>query len=218
MPRVEWFRRTEWNAEVERDFFARLERSRSRFHRAQYLRIQALELIRAGGPQRLRKALELLDILISRYPEPFELPGAYKHRGQALAELGDVDGALAALRDAMAADKQSRPMVGAHLDFGMLVVAAKREELYPEALQALEKYGGNEAFPYMRYQASVIRAIALKHARLDDAAREQARRAVEEAARTHSGFRYHPTVGLVRIKDRELHEHIVELAQLNSRM
>ena len=218
MSRADWFRRTEWNDEVERDFFVRLARSRSQFHRAQYLRIQALELIQAGGSHRLRKALDLLDLLISRHPEPFELPGAHKQRGQALAELGDVDGALAALRDSMKAETQRPSRVAAHLDFGMLVVATKREELYAEALRALEEFGGHELMPYMKYEAGVIRAIALNKARLHDAARDQARRALEEAAKTHSGFRYHPTVGLVRIKDRELHERVVELAQLNSRM
>jgi hypothetical protein len=209
----EWFRRTDWDVDVERDFFSRLKRSRSQFHKAQYLRIQAHELVRAGGPRRLRKALELIELLLDTYPDKSQIAAAHKTRADALAQLDDIEGALGALRASMEAEPPGRPPeCGAYLAFGMLAVRAERRDLYPEALDALERQGGNEAFPSMRYEAASIRAIAYEHLGLQTLAREHAQRAIAEAARTHSGFRYHPHVGLVKITDPTMHGRLERLA------
>jgi tetratricopeptide (TPR) repeat protein len=209
----DWFRRTDWSVEVERDFFTRLKRSRSQFHKAQYLRIQAHELVRAGGPRRLRKALDLIALLLTEYPDKSQIAAAHKTRGEALAELGDIEGAVGALRASMDAEPPGRPpMNSAYLAFGILAIRAQRRDLYAEALDALERQGGNEAFPDMRYQAASIRAIAYEELGLHDLAREHAQRAIAEAARTHSGFRYHPDIGLVKITDPATHRRLEGLA------
>jgi hypothetical protein len=41
----DWYRRKTWTAEDREEFFTRLRRSRGAFHKAQYARIQAFELL-----------------------------------------------------------------------------------------------------------------------------------------------------------------------------
>src|SRR5438876_3316466 len=99
---IEWFRRTDWTPDVESDFFARLRRARPS-NRAQYLRIQAVHLEEAGGADRLRGAIGLLDRLLSDYPDSVEIAAAHWTRGRCLEGIGDLDGAVAALRASLAA-------------------------------------------------------------------------------------------------------------------
>jgi hypothetical protein len=61
-----WYRRRTWTDEDRAGFFARLRRSRSGFHKAQYCRIQAYELQQAGN---YHAALELLDLLMKEWPD-----------------------------------------------------------------------------------------------------------------------------------------------------
>jgi hypothetical protein len=43
-------------------------------------------------------------------------------------------------------------------------------------------------------------------------AAKYARDALEAAAKQHTGLRYHPTLGLVKIKDQQIHEELGHLA------
>jgi hypothetical protein len=54
----DWFRQTTWSAGQAASFFQRLERSRSPFHRAQYLRVQAVTLANSGERDNLLVALD----------------------------------------------------------------------------------------------------------------------------------------------------------------
>jgi tetratricopeptide (TPR) repeat protein len=215
---LDWYRRTEWSPEVERDFFARLKRSR-RHNRAQYLRVQAVHLIDAGGADRFRKALELLERLIREYDAPTELAQAQALRGSALIGLGDTQGAIEALRSSFAAQR-AFPTVQtmAYLQFGMLAVQHNRPELYREALSALDEFAGFELelFPIQEYQAAVIRAVALDALGAHEEARSQANRALDAARKKETPLRYHRQLGLVVVEDRALHERVVRLARSRS--
>ena len=88
MKKPEWYRRTTWTPDDKADFEAHLKRSRTSFHKAQYLRIQAVHLQQVGTDSMLHAAMELLDRMIRDYPEASQLSSAWQQRGQCLVDLG----------------------------------------------------------------------------------------------------------------------------------
>ena len=209
---IDWFRRTDWTPRIEAEFFARLRRARPG-NRPQYLAVQAGELAKAGGERRLRKALELLDLVVAHYPTYFDLTTIYWIRGQCLAGLGKVDEALDALRKALGVQRD-RPNVrtDAYLEFGILVVNHLRRDLYAQALAALDEFGGRELFPYQQYEAAAIRAAILDARGDADTARAYALRALDAASKTTSGLRYHARLGLVKDSTTSLHGRLKRIA------
>ena len=199
--RQEWFRNAEWSAATERAFWRRLERSRSTFHKAQYLRIQALHLQQAASNELLVVALQLIDHLIDRYPEPSKLALAHQQRGTCLARLGRVREAFDAYRASLAAER-SFPGVrtGAALDFGAAALRSSASELHPEILAVLEEFEGKLplVFPVARYRLHGIRAAILSAAGRRAEAVQEALLAEAARVQTQSGLRYHQDLGLVR--------------------
>jgi len=103
MSKVEWFRRTTWTAADAADFAAHLKRSRSDFHKAQYLHIQAGHLHAVGVPELTAVALGLLDQLVTDWPSESQLSIAHAQRAQCLVDLGRSAEALDAYRAALLA-------------------------------------------------------------------------------------------------------------------
>lgn len=106
MGKTEWFRRTTWTPEDQADFAAHLARSRTSFHKAQYLRIQASHLREVGRPAFAVAALQLLDQLLAEYPEPSELSMTHLQRAECLLDLGRSEEALGAFRRALSTQRQ----------------------------------------------------------------------------------------------------------------
>src|SRR5580704_11243686 len=128
---VDWFRRKTWTAVDEQEFHARLKRCRNAGSKAQYLRIQANELIETRAEPEVRAGIKLLQIMVSDYPAPTELASAYECLGKACEVLGQWDEAVSWYRKAL---EQQRVFPGvqtdAHLAFALLVAARRRREEY----------------------------------------------------------------------------------------
>ena len=214
MSRDDWFRRHTWSDSDRSEFFARLAKSRSNFHKAQYARIQAYELHHGGGKQYARAALELLDLILERWQADTELAAVYHQKAQCLLDLGDATGALAAFRAAFAEQRRVPSYsTSAHLDFAWWVAVSEKQELFDEAFGVLEEFTRDGiVFPAALYQAEGARALMFRMLGDPEQAARHARNAMEAAARQHTGLRYHPTVGLVKIEDREIHEALSQLA------
>lgn len=213
----DWFRRTNWTPEIEADFHVRLARARPA-NRAQYLRIQALHLQEAGGVARLRKALELLDLMLAKYPDRIELAEAHHGRGKCFIGLDEIDAAVGALRASFVTQRTVPNVRGpAYLTFGLLVTRERRTALYDEALAALDEFGGREILPRQQYEAAAIRALVLdaKGAHRDAAAAAQ--RALDSAAKTHTGLRYHPRLALVVDPDPHIQKELQRIARSEER-
>ena len=84
---TDWFRRTTWSPDDEREFFARLGRSRGPERKAQYLRIQASHLATAAPPLH-GPALALLDRLLAEYPGDLMLAQVHAQPGASHAAFG----------------------------------------------------------------------------------------------------------------------------------
>lgn len=80
---ADWYRQKKWSKEEEEYFFTKLGRAR-KDGRAQYLKIQAVELIETKDKKLLDVAESLINKLFSEYPDDrFNRPGA-------LVALGNI--------------------------------------------------------------------------------------------------------------------------------
>ena len=211
MSKTDWFRRTTWTDADRESFNARLKRCRSAENKAQYLRIQAVCLAEAGQHA---AAIELFDRLLREFPDSMEIALAHAERAGLFAKLGKTDDAIAAYRAALQREPE-RPNVrtGSWLNFGWFVVTRQLTGLYDEAARVLDEFRDEAAFifPIGEYRYAAIQAL-LAAARGDQTqAREYAEQALFESAKTHSGLRYHPTLGLVGSKHSTMDERLKEL-------
>ena len=185
-----WFRNTTWNEAVERRFNEKLHRAR---RKEQYLRIQACTIARSHPEVSLR--------LLNQYFElndDFEHAQAYVDQATALLALGRVNEAIESYNAALAREAEfPKLQTQAYLDLPYLIATNGIRQKYDHAIQLLEKYKARLTFPVERFCWNA--AYALIAAETNDAASAKmyAQSALEAAALDHSGFRYHPTAGLV---------------------
>lgn len=187
---TEWFRNTAWNASIEKAFDDKLRRAR---RREQYLRIQACTLARSHPDV----ALKLLDRYFA-LPDDFDHAQAHVDRATAYLALGRVADALAAYEHALAREAVfPQVRTEAYIAFPYVVATRGVREQYPRALELLLQHESRLVFPVDHFLWHTVRAM-LAAVALDEAtAKAHSQLALEAAAREHSGFRSHPTVGLV---------------------
>ncbi len=201
---MEWFRRKTWTDHDRDEFLTRLKRCRGQFHKAQYARIQAVELLEEPTEANLRGAMELLKLVLEYYPEPSQIAPAYEHLGDCYAILGCDSDALVSYRNAL---HQQRifPQVrtNAHLAFALIVAECRRQADYDEALAVLSEFGDSAGFPITEFRTCTARALIHSDRGDRRQATDWARRALVAAARTESDFRYHRKLGLVGPNDND---------------
>ncbi len=210
MAKDDWYRRSTWTELDEEEFFARLDRSRDRYHRAQYLRIQAVHLYQSGLHA---EALRLLDHLVGHEAEPSQLAWAHQERAEALEKVGRPAEALSAWRSSLVSEKAfPNIQTRAPLRFARLAVDSKREDLYFEALDGIGYFEKQvQLFPIDRFQLAAYRAILLFQQGETSKASAWAQAALEVAGENHSGLARHPAMGLVK-EDDPLLERVADIA------
>lgn len=105
----DWFRRTDWNEEIEAEFFRRLKRARQ-YNSSQYLVIQAGIPGRMGRPELAAVALNLIELFFQEHYDAILAGQAFTVRGEALLILGRWDEACQAFEDACGtADEAHHP-------------------------------------------------------------------------------------------------------------
>lgn len=212
MPRDDWFRRKTWTEKDEKEFFARLARSRLPFHKAQYLRIQAAELAALGKPKLTRVALELLARHISEFTDPYAQTAAYFQKAMCHADLGENDAAVEYFRLSLAENRKAPNMeFGTALEFPWFIVSRQLTELYGEALSLVES--APIAFPVQSFQAAAVKALVSEFRGEERAAAHYAREAITAAGLRQSQFRYHRDLGLVGDEYAALVKKLEKLAQ-----
>jgi tetratricopeptide (TPR) repeat protein len=211
MSRHEWYRQTAWSVDHETSFFERLARSRSPFHRAQYLRIQALTLAETGQPNNVRAALSLLERIFADYPDAFDVPLAYLQAARCHDALGNLESARQHFERALAEQiKNPNYETGVALEFPWFIVRHGMVELYDRALDVLVNV--DSVFPVQRFKESACRAIIAAHRGERVAADASAQAALQAAGLRRSPFASHPSVGLVGDEYREWIERLEALA------
>ena len=201
----DWYRNTEWNDEIAERFETKLKRARDK---AQYLRIQASSLARSEP----RVALRLLDRFFD-LGDNFDLASAWVDRANAYRSLGQLENAVESLEQALRREAE-RPNVQtqAYLDLPFLIATTPIPERFDQALALLEKFPDRPRFPVGVFRWNAACALILAARSQESEASAFARAALEAAAMEHSGFRYHPTAGLVDGRYPELVEELGRLA------
>lgn len=199
---MDWFRKKAWSKEDESDFFQRLGRAR-RSGRAQYLKIQSIELLQTGKSAFLSVAESLLHKVLEEYPEDlFE-------KSSVLHTLGDIEKqrenwskALDFYKQALSVE-QEFPQVKtqAYLDFSELVVKTKHTSSYVYAKELILERAGGFLFPVENYKAYSILSIISHFEGDKDRAVQYAKLAEESATAETSGLSYHKHLGIVHKRD-----------------
>jgi tetratricopeptide (TPR) repeat protein len=187
---TEWYRNTTWNESIELVFEEKLRRARNKH---QYLRIQACTLAQSHPEVAIR--------LLDRYfelPADFELAQANVDRATAFLALGRVAEAIASYEAALAREADfPNVLTRAYLELPYLVATHGIREQYDRAIQILQSHEACLTFPVDRFQWHAAHALIAADSGKLAVARAHGERSLEAASYEHSGFRYHPTVGLV---------------------
>jgi len=188
-----WFRNRTWNTHVASAFEEKLRRAR---RKSQYLRIQACCLTETN-PQ---VALELLDRYFA-LGDDFDHAQAHVDRAGAYLTLGRVEDAFASYEAALKREEEFPNLrTGAYLELPYHIALSGAAHRYDQAMALLSNAGPRLMFAVDHFVFHATKAIILAaQGDLADA-RAEARPALEAASRDHSGFHYHPGVGLVSDK------------------
>jgi hypothetical protein len=194
---ADWFRKSSWTVADEEDFWAHLNRARPN-GRAQYLRIQAFYLASTGDPKMRKVATELLDRLISDFPDSIELSSAYAQRASISASEGDSKRAIDDYRAAIVREAKYPNMRSyAWLEFSWLVATNGLSAHYNEVLGVLKDREADAMFPVDHFRLNAVRGIIAKDRGQEVEARNFASESLRQSKRVESGFTRHPLVGLV---------------------
>ena len=185
-----WFRNTSWNETIASVFEEKLRRAR---RKSQYLRIQASTL----APTHPLVALELLDRYFA-LDDDFDHAQAHVDRATAYLALGQIEAGVQSYEAALQREAVFPNLrTCAYLDLPYQIVLLGLTERYEQAMTMLSAATARLMFPVDHFKFHAIKAIINSAKGDNSTARADARTALEAAARDHSGFRYHPGVGLV---------------------
>jgi tetratricopeptide (TPR) repeat protein len=191
MGRDEWFRNKTWDALTKVHFLEKLRRARDK---AQPLRIQASYLVNTNP----RSALALLDKYFA-LGDHFDRAQAFLDQAEAYLTLGAQEEALESLKSALQREREFPNLkTQAWSRYALLVAERRLDHLYDSALQVLrENPLHSHSFPVDGFCWNAAFALIADDQGLGDHAAEGATKALQFAELMHSGFRYHPDVGLV---------------------
>lgn len=201
MTRHDWYRNTTWSDEIALAFEVKLRRVRTK---EQYLRIQACTL--------KHTCPEVAHSLLDRYfalPDQFDAAQAYVDRADAFLAQGKINEALVAYESALNREASFPNLTTqAYVELPYLVATRGIEDRYARALQLLAEHKNRLMFPVDHFKWNAARALIAHACSEVDEVYSYAKAALEAASKESSGFRYHPTVGLVLNSLIEVHERV----------
>ena len=160
--RMDWYRRKSWTKVDEEEFFARLGRAR-KDRRAQYLKIQALELIYTEDAKLVDVAETLLKKILNDFTDDrLERSQTYNALGEISRLRGDKEEALDYFKRAVDFEKEFPNVISsALLSFCEAVIELGRIEFYDEVEKHLiaEVNRGGILFPFQLYIIGSILAV-----------------------------------------------------------
>jgi tetratricopeptide (TPR) repeat protein len=187
----DWFRNERWSPEIEREFYAKLKRSRGQ--RAQYLRIQAYSLVKTEP----LVALRLIDEYFATKDTSF-VAAAYRDQAAALVALGRVTEAIEAHRRSIEwAATHPGFETSSRLELPLLIATRKLAEHYDLAMELLESRDLRLVFPLEVFLHAC--SLAMIHSERGETlqALECAQLALKAAETSQSPLSRHPGLGLV---------------------
>jgi tetratricopeptide (TPR) repeat protein len=175
---------------VEAEFEVKLGRAR---RKEQYLRIQASYLAQSSP----NVALMLLDRYFA-LPDQRDQAQAHVDCATAYNALGRLEDAVGSYESALAYEARFPFMrTSAYIELPTFIAEHGLSHHYERALAVLSEHRDRVAFHSDTFKWHASSALILSARGQSAVAREHARNALEASTQGDSGFRYHPTVGLV---------------------
>jgi tetratricopeptide (TPR) repeat protein len=199
---TDWFRLKSWTETEEAIFFKKLNRAR-KDTRAQYLKIQAIELVQTKNKELLKVAEDLLNKMLTEYPDD------HFNKGAALHVLGDIYKLRENYRKSIEFYKQALDFekvfpglqTPAYLEYSELVIKTDNTVLFDEVEQILLERQPALTFPIEKYKVNSLLSIICKHRNRHEEAKRFSAIADENAHAETSGLRYHKYLGVVKDRD-----------------
>jgi tetratricopeptide (TPR) repeat protein len=134
----DWYRRKTWTKTDEKEFNAKLGRAR-KDGRAQYLRLQAYELVETKDESLFYPAEILLNKILTEYTENnFEKSSTYNQLGKIYELRNDYDKAIEYFKKSLDFEKEySKVITTSYLEFAETVIRAEKIELYDKVYELL---------------------------------------------------------------------------------
>ena len=162
---TDWYRRKTWTETDEEEYFAKLARAR-KDGRAQYLRVQAIELIETKDKNLLSDAETLLNKILTDYPDNrIEKGQTYNSLGEIYKLREDYEKALEYFKKSLDFEKEfSNVTTSAYLNFSETVVLAEKTGLYDEVVNLLTEKINKDTlkFPIQNYIMYSVMAVILE--------------------------------------------------------
>jgi tetratricopeptide (TPR) repeat protein len=185
---VEWYCKRTWSPANREDFFRRLERSRTAYHKAQYLVIQAETLLKTKKREAYLVALELLEMALTKWPRDVQTVRAQFAIAECYVGLADLPRAVDAYHQVIRTQRRCPSwLTQGPMEFAWLVATIPMPKLYKEALAAMDEFP-NDTFPEERYLTNASRALILTACGRKAQAGDFAGSALNESKTTRSGF------------------------------
>lgn len=188
-----------WTEIDEQEFFSKLARAR-KDSRAQYLKVQAIELVDTKEMDLLKVAETLLLKMLNDYPEDnFNKSSALNTLGYIYRLREDYEIALDYYKKSLDFEKvYPNVITSSYIDYSELVIKLSKINQYSFIQEMLEPKLPRELFPVNKYKISLILAAVNKFNKEDEKAQYYSSIAEENASATTSGLRYHKDLGLVK--------------------
>ncbi|WP_259070145.1 hypothetical protein HDF24_15465 [Mucilaginibacter sp. X4EP1] len=199
---ADWYRQKSWTKADEEFFFMKLRRAR-KDGRAQYLKVQAIELVETKDKKLLDVAEGLIDKLFSEYPDD------KFNRASALVTLGNIyqlrnDDGKAIDYYKQAIDFEiiyPQVQTQAYMYFSELVIKQRKFEFYDIVEKKLLEKIPQALFPIEKYKGySILSIINIQNGNTIQAAHYE-KLAEQNANKKTSALRYHKYLGIVKERD-----------------
>jgi hypothetical protein len=217
MAKDDWFRAETWTEATRTEFETRLARSRTAFHRAQYLRIQGITLTETNKRREISAGRGLLERVITEFPdEVMEVAGAHSALADSLAQE-DPRKAIEHLRICLVLESGRGFRHGAELRLAELLLAEDPTDgSVGEIAELLDEAADESFFHSDAWRIAVARARL--HAKKKDphGAAAYAQHALALLADNGPKLPRHPDVGLIKT-DRKTVTEMEKLAGRSGR-
>jgi hypothetical protein len=202
-----WFRQTEWSAQIERDFLTRLAKARSQ--RDQYLVIQAMTLADSHS----EVALRLIDHYFKTKTTNHHDVRALDAKARANISLGRESEAIGTMKEILELER-FRPShkTNTYTEFPYFVATHRISTEYDAALKTLVEREADLVFPVSRFQWHAAMSIINLERSNHELAKIHAKLAISIASVKDSGVRYHPDIGIVDERYRDTLKELRHIA------
>ena len=198
----DWYRRKTWTKADEEEFFAKLGRAR-KDGRAEYLKIQAIELVETKDKQLLKVAESLLNKMLDEFPEDnFNKSSAFHTLGDIYKINDNLEKAIDYYKKAIDFETvYPNVRTNSYLDFSELIIKTKKADQYDFVESILLKELPGQIFPVLKYKTYSILSVISDQRDNRQQAKHFAELADKNANEETSGLRYHKYLGVVKDRD-----------------